>query len=200
MEKNKTAILLSGGMDSIALAYWKKPDHSITIDYGQKPANAEIKAAKEVSEILGIKHHIINIDCSQLGSGDLNGSDPLSISPVTEWWPFRNQLLATLAGMKVVTLGVNELILGSVSTDGCHKDGTPEFYKLLADLMLFQEGGVNIKTPALNLTTSELIYKSEVPKSILLWAHSCHTSNQPCMHCNGCKKYLYVLQSLGLDR
>ena len=43
LQKNNLAILLSGGMDSIALAYWKKPAHSITIDYGQKAANAEMK-------------------------------------------------------------------------------------------------------------------------------------------------------------
>ncbi len=38
---SKTAILLSGGMDSIALAYWKRPELAITINYGQKPFLAE---------------------------------------------------------------------------------------------------------------------------------------------------------------
>ena len=36
-----TALLLSGGMDSIALAYWKRPDIALTIDYGQAAADAE---------------------------------------------------------------------------------------------------------------------------------------------------------------
>ena len=41
----KTALLLSGGMDSIAIAWWKRPDIALTLDYGQQAANAEIKAA-----------------------------------------------------------------------------------------------------------------------------------------------------------
>jgi len=32
------AILLSGGIDSAALACWQKPDLAININYGQKPA------------------------------------------------------------------------------------------------------------------------------------------------------------------
>lgn len=47
---SKTAILLSGGMDSIALAYWKRPEIAITIDYGQKPAAAEVVASKRGRE------------------------------------------------------------------------------------------------------------------------------------------------------
>lgn len=41
----KTALLLSGGMDSISIAWWKRPDIAITLDYGQRAAEAEIKAA-----------------------------------------------------------------------------------------------------------------------------------------------------------
>jgi len=36
------AILLSGGLDSIALAYWLRPQIAVTIDYGQRPARAVI--------------------------------------------------------------------------------------------------------------------------------------------------------------
>ena len=71
MQLNKKAILLSGGMDSIALAYWKQPDIAITIDYGQKTAEAEIKSATAVAKILNIEHHIIGINGSSLGSGSL---------------------------------------------------------------------------------------------------------------------------------
>ena len=199
MQKNNTAILLSGGMDSIALAYWKRPSYSITIDYGQKPAKAEIHAAAQVSNFLGIKHHIVRVDCSELGSGDMNGTNPLSIAPITEWWPYRNQLLVTLACMKGIALGTTELLIGSVSTDISHKDGSKEFYKYLSELVRYQEGSINIAAPAIEIDSVDLIKKSELPTSLLFWAHSCHTSNEPCMYCNGCKKHLFTLQSLGLD-
>lgn len=186
-------------MDSIAVAYWMKPSYSITIDYGQKPAKAEIQAASEVSRLLNMDHHVISVDCSSLGSGDLNGNKSLSIAPVKEWWPFRNQLLVTLASMKAVSLGLNELIVGSVATDGVHTDGTLGFYTMMSELTQFQEGEVSIVCPAINLKTTELIKEVKLPHSLLLWAHSCHTSSQPCMNCNGCLKYLYVLQEIGLD-
>lgn len=186
-------------MDSIALAYWKKPAYSFTIDYGQKPANAEIRAAAQVSKALGIDHHVIRVDCSNLGSGDMNGSEPLSLAPAPEWWPFRNQLLVTLACMKGVSLEINELLVGSVVSDTFHKDGTEQFYEKISDLMAYQEGSIVIAAPAIKMNTVELIKKSEIPTSILLWAHSCHKSNQPCMACNGCHKYLSVLQEIELD-
>jgi 7-cyano-7-deazaguanine synthase len=197
--ENNTGILLSGGMDSIALAYWKKPKYAFTIDYGQKAAKSEIKAASQVAKLLNIKHHIISIDCSSLGSGDMSGGKQLDIAPISEWWPYRNQLLVTLACMKGVVLKINELLVGSVLTDASHADGTMGFYDSISNLISLQEGSISISVPAIKMTTVELIEKSKIPLSILLWAHSCHTSNQPCMHCNGCKKYLYTLQQLDID-
>lgn len=199
LHQNKTGILLSGGMDSIALAYWKKPSYAFTINYGQRPALAEIHAAAQVSKSLGIEHHIIEVDCSTLGSGDMNGTNPISISPITEWWPYRNQLLVTLACMKGIEFNMKELLVGSVKTDSAHKDGTKEFYERLSGIMNYQEGEIFISCPSIEMTTEDLIKQSGVPESVLLWAHSCHTSNIPCMSCNGCKKYLLTLQNLGLD-
>lgn len=199
MRKNNSAILLSGGMDSIALAYLKRPKYAFTLDYGQKAALAEINAARQVCKELSIDHHIISVDCGSLGSGDMSSKPSISMSPVSEWWPYRNQLLVTLACMKGVVLGIDELIVGSVRTDGAHKDGTMEFYSYLSTLVQYQEGAIKISCPAIDLTTVELIRKSKLPESLLLWAHSCHTSNEPCMNCNGCKKYLFTLQSLNLD-
>lgn len=186
-------------MDSIALAYWKRPTLAFTVDYGQKPAPAEIQAAKQVSQSIGIEHHIIKVDCSHLGSGDMIGTQALPLAPATDWWPFRNQLLVTLACMKGISLGMGELLVGTVATDGFHKDGTKEFYGHLSKLMEYQEGNIIVSNPAHEMSTTDLIRKSRLPKSILLWAHSCHTSSDPCMKCNGCKKYLFTLQELGID-
>lgn len=190
------AILLSGGIDSIALTYWKKPELAITIDYGQSPALAEIQASKAVCEILGIKHIIIEVDCSKLGSGDLIRQKPIDIAPSVEWWPYRNQLLVTLACMKAIPFGIKELMVGSVHSDGFHKDGTAEFYKLLNDLMNYQEGNMIISAPAINMSSTQLVIKSGISSSLLFYAHSCHTNNLPCGHCRGCYKYMNVIQNL----
>ncbi len=193
---DKTGILLSGGMDSICIAYWKRPAYAFTINYGQKSAAAEIHAASQISKILNMKHYVINIDCSSLGTGDLSGNEQLSLAPASEWWPYRNQLLVTLACMKGISIGLEKLIVGSVKTDSFHIDGSREFYEKINDLIKLQEGNIEIDCPALNMNTVELIKVSKIPISLLRWAHSCHTSNEPCMRCHGCQKYLYVMQEL----
>lgn len=196
---SKTAILLSGGMDSIALAYWKRPELAITINYGQKPFLAELNASKEVVHALGIEHIVVDIDCSSLGSGIMSEKGVLAMAPTLEWWPFRNQLLVTLAAMKAIRLGINEIMLGTVRTDSIHKDGSKSFYEAIDSLMTLQEGSVHITAPAIDMTTEELIRISMVPESLLLWAHSCHISNNPCGTCPGCIKYREVRRNLGVE-
>ncbi len=198
MQQNKKAILLSGGMDSIALAYWMHPEVAITLDYGQRSAEAEITAASQVANILSMEHHVLRIDCSSLGSGDLVGTTPIGNAPVSEWWPYRNQMLVTLALMKAIQLGVCELMVGSVKTDAQHTDGTAAFYEQLSKLVLMQEGSIKVTAPAIEMTTVELVKRSGIPENLLMYAHSCHTSNHPCGRCHGCTKYMYVKEQLGI--
>jgi 7-cyano-7-deazaguanine synthase len=198
--KNKTGILLSGGMDSMALAYWKKPNLAFTIDYGQRCSEAEIETSAHLCKELQIEHHIIRVDCSSLGSGTLSGNPSLENAPSEEWWPYRNQLLVTLACMKGISLGLKTLYVGSVKPDGDrHADGKKEFYNILSSLIEFQEGSIKIEMPAYNMDTVQLIRRSGIPYSMLLWSHSCHTSNHPCLHCSGCIKNLEVRKVLGID-
>jgi 7-cyano-7-deazaguanine synthase len=194
-----TALLLSGGMDSICIAYWKRPDVAFTINYGQLSAEGEIQAAGAVCQSLSVRHEVISVDCSALGSGDLSGTPPDPLAPVTEWWPFRNQLLLTLAGMRAIPLGVKTLLFGSVKTDSVHADGKKKFFQGIDKVFSMQEGALHVETPAIHLTTAELIKLSNVPISILAWSHSCHVSNFACGSCRGCFKYFGVMRELGYE-
>jgi len=192
----RTALLLSGGMDSIAIAWWKRPEVAITIDYGQLPARAEIAAATAVAQRLNIEHHVVSIDCRSLGSGDMAGSGANEHAPASDWWPYRNQMLVTFAAMKAISLGVQQLLIGSVLSDGFHRDGRPEFIGALSALLELQEGGITVSAPAIKLNTLELIRLSGVPDSELAWAHSCHKADVACGNCRGCNKYFKVLEVL----
>jgi 7-cyano-7-deazaguanine synthase len=192
-----TALLLSGGMDSIAIAYWRRPELAITIDYGQRPAAAELRASRAVTEVLGIEHHIINANLSALGSGDMAGSAALGVAPVSEWWPFRNQMLVTLAAMKCVALGAKRLLIGTLKTDDRHADGRPEFVDALRTLLHLQEGDLTLEAPAIGLTAVELVRESAVPMDVLAWAHSCHVGEFACGLCRGCRKHYETLRDLG---
>lgn len=191
------ALLLSGGMDSTALAYWMRPQVAITIAYGQRCAAGEIDAASAVCAQLGIKHEVIHVDCSTLGSGDLSDRPALSIAPVTEWWPFRNQLLITLAAMRALEHGISEVMIGSVRNDAAHCDGRAEFFAALSRVMEQQEGALRVSAPAIQLTSTELVRASKIPMSLLAWAHSCHVADFACGRCRGCNKHSETMSELG---
>lgn len=193
----KTALLLSGGMDSVSLAWWKRPQFAITIDYGQKAAEAEKRASAAVCQQLDIEHHILTVDCRSLGSGDMAGSAPDGLAPASDWWPYRNQLLITLAAMKSISLGATTLLIGTVRSDEGHRDGTTEFVGLIDRLLSFQEGGLRVEAPAIGMSTQELVHAAQVPGELLAWAHSCHKANLPCGDCRGCNKYNQSMFDLG---
>jgi 7-cyano-7-deazaguanine synthase len=194
-----TALLLSGGMDSIAIAHWKRPSFAVTIDYGQRPAEAEIRAAAAACHDLNIGHTIIRTDLSALGSGDMAGSPALAVASVPEWWPFRNQMLVTLAAMAMLPRGVRELMIGTLKTDAAHADGTEEFVFVLDALLKAQEGEMTLVAPAIAMTAVELVRVSGAPMELLAWAHSCHVSNYACGDCRGCRKHYETMAALGVD-
>lgn len=172
---------------------------AFTLNYGQLAAQAEIDASKAICQRLEIPHHVLEIDCRQLGSGDMAGSQADSLAPASDWWPYRNQMLITLAAMKAISFGVTHLWLGTVKSDNQHKDGTPEFIAALSHLLSLQEGKMVVEAPAIDFSTVELVRKSGIPADLLAWAHSCHKSHVACGNCRGCNKYMEVFLEVGYD-
>lgn len=191
------ALLLSGGMDSVAIAAWKRPRMAFTIDYGQRAAAAEIAASRQVCHDLCIDHEVIQASTAGLGSGDMSEAPALDAAPASDWWPFRNQLLVTLAGMRCVARGVTELMIGSVASDEIHADGRAEFFDALNTLLAVQEGGLRVSAPALAMTTAQLVARSGIRPEVFAWAHSCHLGCTACGQCRGCVKHIEVTRELG---
>ena len=196
---NRTAILLSGGMDSIALAHMFRPSVALTIDYGQLSAPGELRAASAVADTLSVRHETITANLRPIGSGDMAGRDPSDRAPVPEWWPFRNQMLITLAAMRGIALGVTRLLMGTVKGDSAHADGRREFVETMDAILRLQEGGISLEAPALDLSTPELIRTSGVPWDLLAWSHSCHVAEYACGTCRGCHKHYQTCEALGVD-
>ncbi|WP_382161563.1 7-cyano-7-deazaguanine synthase [Hydrogenophaga sp. ANAO-22] len=185
-------------MDSLAIAWWKRPELAITLDYGQKAAEAEKLASAQVCKELGIRHEIVAVDCSSLGSGDMAGTPPDAAAQTSDWWPYRNQLLITLASMRAISRGMHRLYIGTVCSDGeSHLDGTPEFVQKMDGLMAYQEGHLRVVAPAIELSTAELIRLAGVPPGLLAWSHSCHKANIACGSCRGCNKYMQTYEEMG---
>lgn len=191
------AVLLSGGIDSIAIAYWQRPEVAVTIDYGQLAAAAEIRAASSVAKELSLEHRIIQVDCRQLGRGQMARKRQVTGAPSPVWWPYRNQLLVTLAAMQLVGAGVDELMIGCVRGDDLHSDGREDFFRAIDQLLQMQEFSLRLTAPAIGMTTVELVHKSRVPQDILAWAHSCHCGELACGTCRGCRRHRETFRCLG---
>lgn len=195
-------LLLSGGMDSAALAALTRPDHTLFINYGQRPAITESKAAAAIAEGLGLPHSQISAGLSDLGRGLLASDDIPDGWPSPEWWPFRNQLLVTVGAAWAIThIALSRPVAvqtGTMKGDReRHKDGDPGFYQRLNELFAFQEGEVLVETPGIESTTEELLELSKLPDDLLAWTHSCHKADLPCLDCPGCYKREGVLANLG---
>lgn len=188
MSDSRELLLLSGGLESTAIAAWRRPAATLTIDYGQKPAPGEIRAATAVAQSLELPHHVLTADCSEVGSGLLADVPAAGVAPCEEWWPFRNQLLITLAGAWGLPRGFDVIVVGSVRTDSQHLDGTEQFFRDADQLTSTQEGGIRVLAPAIALSTEELLQESAIPASLLGWTHSCHRGPAPCGDCPGCAK------------
>lgn len=192
-------LLLSGGLDSAALAAWCRPSGCLFVDYGQRPAAGEQRAAQAVAEALGLHLETIQADCSGVGAGTLVGqSERPNASPTPEWWPYRNQLLVTLAASVAVRYDTRTILIGTVREDAArHADGSAGFVAGLDALLALQEGGLRLQAPALAFTTAELIDRSGISDEILGWTHSCHLASRGCGGCNGCRRRVAVLDDIG---
>lgn len=190
-------LLLSGGYDSTALAWEIRPALALTVDYGQLAAEGEIRAARAIAGALRLQHEVLTVDCRPLGSGVMAGMESLPGAPSQEWWPFRNQLLVTLAAMRAMQIGAKSIVIGTVSSDRFHDDGKPEFIHSMNRVLAGQEGGLRLEAPAIEVKTVELVRRSRVPRDVLGWSHSCHVAPWACGTCPGCRKALSVRVELG---
>jgi 7-cyano-7-deazaguanine synthase len=192
-------LLLSGGIDSSALAFLKRPPVCFTVDYGQLPAAAEVTAATSIATQIAARHEVLRIDCSALGSGDLTAKHALALSNTPEWWPYRNQLLVTLCAMRALDLGLNELLIGTVQSDSVHGDGTAQFVAALDRTLACQEGALRLSAPAFTMTSLQLIAAAGIPPETLAGTHSCHTGCLACGRCRGCQRRFTTFQALGIE-
>jgi len=189
-------LLFSGGVESTCLAHELQPDLLLTIDYGQKPVLGETRAATTIASRLSLRHELISVPMQEMGRGDMAGSHPARDEAIPEWWPYRNQMLITLAAMRYEREGLQEIIIGTMKTDSVHSDGTQQFITNIDVLMRCQAPYVTVVAPAINMTTLELVGRSRTPRELLGWTHSCHRSSIACGVCRGCYKTIQLFKEL----
>ena len=190
-------LLFTGGLDSTALAWMLRPEKLLFLDYGQRPAKGEERAARAVAAAVGIALDVRRVDMSAFGHGTMStsGTPLASASKAPEFWPYRNQMLITLAAMIYAADPLAEILVGTVVGDDAHPDGRKEFVSAV-DSLVRQQSGVRVVAPAIEMTTLQLLRKAAVPKSVLSWTFSCHTGEWACGSCRGCDKHRQVIECL----
>ena len=187
-------MLLSGGLDSAAVAALERPNRALFVNYGQVPAEAERQAAKAVAQHLDLELDELDVDLSTLGSGILAGRPQIEGAPTPEWYPFRNQHLVTIAAAHALGHGLGSVVLGTVSGDGSrHADSTPGFVTELDTLLRSQEGAIRVIAPHINTPPHELLMNSGLPDAVINQTYSCHSNNLACGECPGCRRRIEVL-------
>ena len=192
-------MLLSGGLDSAAVAALERPARALFVDYGQVPAEAERRAARAVAQHLHLELDELDIDLDAVGSGLLAGRGQPEAAPTSEWFPFRNQQLATIAAAHALVHGLGAVVLGTVAGDGDrHADSTPGFMSTLDMLVRRQEGGVRVLAPHINALPHVLLARSGLTDEVMNQTHSCHAGNRACGECPGCLRRREVLARVSL--
>jgi 7-cyano-7-deazaguanine synthase len=108
-------------------------------------------------------------------------------------------LLITFCAIRALELGIEELTLGSVRSDAIHGDGTADFFAAMRAVLACQEGALKLSTPAITMTSPELVTASGIPFESLVLTHSCHTGDLACGTCRGCQRRFTTFQAIGLE-
>jgi 7-cyano-7-deazaguanine synthase len=183
------ALLFSGGVESTCIAYKVRPDICFTINYGQIAAPGELTASRLIAKALKLEHEVIETNVRELGLGLLAGRR-FEATSQPEFWPFRNQLLITLAAMRLYKSAEVHLLIGTIRSDRKHADGRAKFLSSMKKVLGIQKADLVLEYPASRLSTESLIRSTNLPNGILGYTFSCHTGPLPCGRCPGCVKNL----------
>ena len=219
----KAVILLSGGLDSatclaIAIENGFSP-YALSFRYGQRH-EFELNSAKAVSKSMGIEEHIIlDIDLRAFGGSALTDDievpkdrDEVDITneiPVT-YVPARNTIFLSFGLAYAETLEANDIFIGVNALDySGYPDCRPEYitsFQKLANLAtktgVEGESPINIHTPLIDLTKSEIIKKGLSLDVNYGLTHSCYDPDQngySCGHCDACQLRIRGFEEAGLS-
>ena len=170
--KEKTIILLSGGLDSTTTLYYAKQKgydcHALIFNYGQRHAK-EIKAAVEIANLVQVPYQILKIDFPWKGSAltDSKIKVPsfktfhknIKSIPVT-YVPGRNTIFLSFALSYAEAIKARFIFIGANAIDySGYPDCRPGFFKAFRNLI--KKGARNkeiqIKTPLIKKTKPQIL-------------------------------------------
>jgi len=217
MEERPLAIcLLSGGMDSCVTAAIARQQYEtafLHVTYGQRTARRERRAFDEMADFFGVEKRLVaNIDyLTKIGGSSLTDenipvskADLNSKSIPTSYVPFRNTHLIAIAVSWAEVIGASRIFIGAVSEDSSgYPDCRPQYYEAynkLIDVGTKPETKIEIVTPVIDLTKSEIVKKGLELKAPLHLSYSCYEDEEmACGRCDSCALRRRAFLQAGLE-
>ncbi len=200
----KAVVLLSGGLDSTTVLAIAKSQacrcYALSFRYGQRHQH-ELKAAKQIAQILGaLEHRIIDIDIAQMGGSAL--TDPAIDVPKDRtdtddipatYVPARNTIFLSYALAWAEVIGANAIFIGVNNLDySGYPDCRPQFIEAfekmanLATKAAVEGRPVKIKAPLIDLTKAQIIRLGTELGVDYSLTHSCYDPTETGLACGRC--------------
>jgi 7-cyano-7-deazaguanine synthase len=220
----KSVILLSGGLDSAAnLALSVQQDNvllALTARYGQRAAQMEARAARELCLYYGVKHQIIELDwlgdlggssltdtgetVPQMNQSDLDNLSIASGAAKSVWVPNRNGVLINVAASFAERVGAEQIVVGFNREEAAtFPDNSAAFLeKATAALAYSTANHVKVVSYTTELNKIEIVAKLRALSQPFpfdkIW--SCYlggsgTGKSPCGHCESCQRLQRALEA-----
>lgn len=216
MKRELVVVLASGGMDSAvttAIANQTSRLALLHLNYGQRTAERELQAFKELAEFYQVEQTlVINVDhLSQIGGSSLTDTDIAiaradleSTEIPTSYVPFRNANLLAIATSWAEVISATKIFLGAVEEDSsgypdCRREFYDAFQKVI-DAGTKPSTQIEIVTPIITLKKYEIVLKGRelgVPFE-LTWSCYQH-EDTACGVCDSCGFRLRGFEKAGLQ-
>ncbi len=202
MNKKLAVAIVSGGMDSVTLAYRLAAEgyelSMLTFDYGQRHFR-EISCARKCAERLGAKHQVVNVSCLNRllpGSSLTDPSVPVPDGHYAEETmkatvvPNRNAIMLSIAWGHAVAIGAEVVAIGAHAGDHfIYPDCRRPFLQALEDCFKagnegFGHPGLELHAPFLEWTKATIAREAATLGVHLEETWSCYKGGD--LHCGTC--------------
>lgn len=191
-----SAIIVSGGMDSVTMLYEYREDIAlgISFDYGSNHNVREIPLARMHCERLGIEHVTIPLDFMQryFKSALLEGAEAIPEgryaveNMASTVVPFRNGIMLAIACGLAESRGLKRVMMANHGGDHTvYPDCRPEFVRAMDKAMrLGTDTNVEVLAPYTNITKGEIARRGKAQGIDYSETWSCYKGGEK--HCGRC--------------
>ncbi len=210
--KKDSAIIVSGGMDSITLLYEQRERIAlgISFDYGSNHNAREIPFAELHCKRLGIKHITVKLDFMHqyFKSSLLDGADAIPEGHYADdnmkstVVPFRNGIMLSIAAGIAESQGLSNVFMANHGGDHTiYPDCRPEFVSAINEATrLGTYANVTVSAPYTNITKGDIARRGAALGIDYSETWSCYKGeDKHCGKCGTCVERREALAEAGVE-